>query len=148
MSKRHGDPDRGYRFWFYPNGCELVDTRWDTHNPSLYCNNHSYCRIADYNNGMVEFICQGHPTQVSSFYKMWFHFSEVLKVYCDFKIVLFNHCYRLWHGDPDRNHSIYVYPRNAQLANHWDTYNIQYLCNNFTFVNRSNGLDIYRCNGH
>ncbi len=33
--------------------------------------------------------------------------------------------FRLWYGDRDRNHAIFVYPKETELINCWDMHNVQ-----------------------
>jgi hypothetical protein len=55
----------------------------------------------------------------------------------------------MYHGDPDREHHFWVYPRDKLLENsQWDTYDPHDLCNNFTLLDGSNDTKKYRCNGH
>ncbi|CAF4580861.1 unnamed protein product [Rotaria sp. Silwood1] len=42
---------------------------------------------------------------------------------------------KFYHGDPDRDHNFWVYPRNKALVTpRWDTYNADDLCDNYTFI--------------
>lgn len=56
-----------------------------------------------------------------------------------------------YHGDPDRDHNFWVYPKTKSLNNSlWDTYNASDLCDNHTFLDKSHftGRERYQCNGH
>ena len=55
----HGDPSRGNAFWEYPNHRSLVTRRWDTHDASTFCSNHTRCGSGG---GVREYICNGHST--------------------------------------------------------------------------------------
>ncbi|CAF5113085.1 unnamed protein product, partial [Rotaria sp. Silwood1] len=42
---------------------------------------------------------------------------------------------KLYHGDPDRDHNFWVYPRSKALVTpRWDTYNADDLCDNYTLL--------------
>lgn len=58
---------------------------------------------------------------------------------------------KFYHGDPQRDHNFWVYPKDKPLENTcWDTYNASQFCDNYTFLGKNGGseLETYRCNGH
>lgn len=53
----HGDPERGHRFWVYPDDQEIENSDWDFHNDDIPCTRYER---GDDNDDADEFICQGH----------------------------------------------------------------------------------------
>ncbi len=55
-----------------------------------------------------------------------------------------------YHGDPNREHSFWIYPRHKSLVNtQWDAYDPTHICNNFTLIDGGfSDVKKYRCNGH
>ena len=56
-----------------------------------------------------------------------------------------------YHGDPNRDHKFWVYPKGSKLPNpKWDTHDAKSLCDNhqYVFHHIFTGVHEYRCGGH
>lgn len=56
----------------------------------------------------------------------------------------------LYHGDKNRNHYIFVYPKNhcRRNLNCWDTTDVNLICDNYKLVEKKHDHNIYQCLGH
>jgi hypothetical protein len=53
----HGDPEREFKFWVYPDSKKLVTPRWDFR-VSDVCNHHQF--VENKEDGIKEYRCMGH----------------------------------------------------------------------------------------
>jgi hypothetical protein len=56
----HGDPNYGHYFRVYPKNERLVNSQWDTYDPTDLCNNFTYFDINP-SNQIRTYKCNGHP---------------------------------------------------------------------------------------